>query len=188
MGSRSPIALHWCNKCGMRPTTRLRQGLDCLRINVGVEGFFQSLGGDAHEIKINFNRVDNLLMLVMTASGQRPIRQFTLQDDDSGSRFTFDTSGNYAYTQCGKEIKVEGVGNATISGCRVTFEAIGRFRLVQAEADMCKRSGRASVLLEEEAILTCRLRSALQSRSGCTNSVRSSMCRLAVKPISLPKE
>lgn len=87
-------------------------------------------------------------LLAVTASGQRPIRQFTLQDDDSGSQFVFDSLGNYAYTNCGKEIKIDGVGTVKISGCTVTFEANARFSLVLAETDLCKRAGRASVLLE----------------------------------------
>lgn len=87
-------------------------------------------------------------LLVATASGQRSIRQFVLQDDESGSHFTFDSSGNYVYSECGKGIKIEGVGNVTITGCTVKLEALGRFRLVQAEADLCKRTGKASILLE----------------------------------------
>ena len=87
-------------------------------------------------------------MLVATASGQRSTRQFALQDDESGSHFTFDSSGSYTYVACGDGIKIEGVGTVTISGCRVTLESVGRFRLVQAEADLCKRSGKASILIE----------------------------------------
>jgi hypothetical protein len=92
-------------------------------------------------------------LFVATASGQRSIRQFTLQDDESGSHFVFDSSGNYSYIACGKGIRVDGVGNVKISGCSITLDAIGRFRLVQAEADLCKRTGKASVLLE----VPCRL-------------------------------
>ena len=87
-------------------------------------------------------------LLVATASGQRSTRQFALQDDESGSHFTFDTEGNYSYVACGKGIKIEGVGNVRISGCTVTLEALGRFRLVQGEADLCKRTGKASILLD----------------------------------------
>ena len=85
-------------------------------------------------------------LLVATASGQRSTRQFALQDDESGSHFTFDTA-------CGKGIKIEGVGNVRISGCTVTLEALGRFRLVQAEADLCKRTGKASILLDSPCLL-----------------------------------
>jgi hypothetical protein len=87
-------------------------------------------------------------LLVATASGQRSTRQFALQDDQSGSHFTFDSSGNYVYAPCGNGIKIEGVGNVRISGCTVTLESVGRYRLVQAEADLCKSTGKASILLE----------------------------------------
>jgi hypothetical protein len=86
-------------------------------------------------------------LLVATASGQRT-RQFALQDDESGSHFTFDSQGNYAYAACGKGISIQGVGNVRISGCTVSLEAVGRLVLVQAEADLCKRTGKASILLE----------------------------------------
>lgn len=87
--------------------------------------------------------------LMGAASGQRrPIRQIELQDDESGSHFVFDTSGNYVYTNCEDGTKLEGVANVKISGCAITLEGLTKFRLVQAEADVCKRVGKASVMQE----------------------------------------
>jgi hypothetical protein len=89
-------------------------------------------------------------LLAGAASAQKAsIRQFQLQDDETGSRFTFHSDGSYQYAGCGNNFELEGVGNVKISGCMVTFEAVNRFRLVQAEIDLCKRSGRASILLDD---------------------------------------
>lgn len=76
------------------------------------------------------------------------IWQFRLQDDETGSHFTLDSGGTYEYVGCGNDIKLEGVGNVKFFGCIVTFEAINRSPLVQAEIDLCKRAGRASLLLD----------------------------------------
>ena len=87
--------------------------------------------------------------LTVAAIGQKvSIREFQLQDDESGSRLILRSDGSYIYAGCGNDIKLEGVGNIKIAGCLVTFEAVNRFRLVQAELDLCKRSGRASILLD----------------------------------------
>lgn len=88
-------------------------------------------------------------LLAGAANAQKvPIRRFLLQDDETGSHFTLYSDGSYAYAGCGNEIRLEGVGNIRISGCMVTFEAVQRLRLVQAEVDLCKRTGRASILLD----------------------------------------
>lgn len=86
--------------------------------------------------------------LVQPTLAQRAIRQFQLQDDESGSQFTFDTTGNYVYAGCRDGLKLEGVGNLKISGCTITLEAVSRFSLVQAEVNLCKSAGQASILLE----------------------------------------
>lgn len=88
-------------------------------------------------------------LLVGNAGAQKEtIRQFLLQDDETGSHFTLYSDGSYVYAGCGDDIKLEGVGNLKFSGCLITFEAVNRFRLVQAEIDLCKRAGRASILLD----------------------------------------
>jgi len=87
--------------------------------------------------------------LLGAASAQRkPIRQIELQDDESGNHFVFDTSGNYVYTNCEAGIKIEGTANVKISGCMITLDGLTRLRLVQAEVDICKRTGKASVMDE----------------------------------------
>ena len=88
-------------------------------------------------------------LLGATAIGQkRSIRLFELQDDETGSHFTFDSTGNYLYVGCKEEIKLDGVGNVKITGCTVTLESLTRTSQVQAEVDLCKRSGGASILLD----------------------------------------
>lgn len=87
-------------------------------------------------------------LFAATASGQRATRIFQLQDDESGAHFTFDSSGNYSYWNCQDGTKLQGAGNLKISGCTVTLDALTRMRLVQAEVDLCKRVGKASVIVE----------------------------------------
>jgi hypothetical protein len=82
------------------------------------------------------------------ANAQRgPIRQLLLQDDETGSRFSLSLKGAYSYVGCDNNIKLEGEGNVKISGCMVTFESNSRSPVVQAEIDLCKGSGRASILM-----------------------------------------
>jgi len=84
------------------------------------------------------------------ANAQRgPIRQFLLQDDETGSSFSLTLKGAYAYVGCDNNIKLEGDGNVKISGCIVTFDTVSRFPLVHAEIDLCKGSGSASILMHE---------------------------------------
>ena len=88
-------------------------------------------------------------LLAGAANGQKvSIREFQLQDDETGSRLILRSDGSYIYAGCGNDIKLEGVGNIKISGCMVLFEAVNRSRLVQAEIDLCKRTGRSSILLD----------------------------------------
>lgn len=87
--------------------------------------------------------------MVVAANGQkRLIRQFELQDDQSGSHFTFDDTGSYSYAGCEDGLKLEGTGEVTIKGCVVTLVAVTPTRLVQAELNPRTRSGNASILLE----------------------------------------
>jgi hypothetical protein len=84
------------------------------------------------------------------ANAQRgPIRQLLLQDDETGSLFSLSLKGAYAYVGCDNNIKLEGGGTVKLSGCMVTFETDARSPLVQAEIDLCKGSGRASILMNE---------------------------------------
>jgi len=86
-------------------------------------------------------------LLAVAASGQDRFQQkFFLQDDSTGSYLGFDLSGSYLYVGCDNDAKFEGVGRVTISGCKVTLEALAKYRLVQAEADMCAGVGKASIL------------------------------------------
>lgn len=88
--------------------------------------------------------------LIGAASGQRrPIRLIELQDDESGNHFVFDTSGNYVFTNCEDGIKFEGTATVKISGCTITLDGLTKFRLVQAEVDICKRTGKASLMQED---------------------------------------
>lgn len=92
-------------------------------------------------------------LLVVAASGQiKTFAEVILQDDASGNYLVINlTTGEYNFTVCQTGFVLGGKAKVSYSGCSITVKDVSETRLVLAEVDLCKKTGRASITLESPA-------------------------------------
>lgn len=89
-------------------------------------------------------------LFAISASGRQKTPQLvSLQDDKSGDHLIFAiATGEYKFESCGGNISTSGIGEVSVTGCKVVLRDISDNRRVLAEVDLCERVGKADVAFE----------------------------------------
>jgi hypothetical protein len=87
-----------------------------------------------------------LLAISISGLGQTTVQQVILQDDKSGDHLIFTIpTGEYKFASCKGNFSGGGVGQVSVTGCKVVLRDMSDTKRVLAEVDLCERVGKADI-------------------------------------------